>query len=402
MPEASSLRVFDPLRVGPLELRNRFVRAAAFESMAEGGLPSRALTRYHERLGAGGVALTTVAYAAVCASGRSYPRQVCAWLPGVGQALCRLTDAVHRRGAAVSLQLAHAGHAADPAWCGGRPLAPSRVLDRYHLSLPRAMDETDLEEVADAFGAAARVAADSGCDAVEVHAAHGYLLSQFLSPWTNRRRDRWGGDLEGRLRFPLEVVRRVRDAAGPGLAVIVKMNLSDGFRGGLEPSDAVEVARRLEAEGVDALVLSGGFMTRTPIHVMRGEVPHRELRRGVSSRLQRVGAALLGRWLIPRAPFREAYFLEDARQVRRAVRLPLALLGGLRRLETLESAVAEGFDLVALARPLVAEPDLVERFRRGQAASRCEPCNRCLAAVAVGALHCPLLESPADAEHPAT
>jgi 2,4-dienoyl-CoA reductase-like NADH-dependent reductase (Old Yellow Enzyme family) len=382
--------VFQPVRVGSLVLRNRFVRAAAFEGRSPDGGVSEDLVRFHEQLAKGGVGLTTVAYGGVAESGRAYPHQLCLWRPGVFEGLRTLVGAVHRHGAAVSLQLAHAGHAANPAWSGGRTIAPSAVRNRFNGSRPRAMDEADLEAVATAFANAAAGAAGAGFDAVEVHSGHGYLLSQFLSPYTNRRSDALGGSIDGRLRFPVQVLQRVRDAVGARFPIFVKMNLRDGFRGGLEIDEAVAVARRFEAEGADALVLSGGFMTRTPFAVMRGDVPYAALRRTVRGVVPRLGAALFARFLLRPVAFREAYFLEDARKVRRAVRLPLALVGGLRTLDGMEQIVREGFELLALARPLVREPDLVQRFASGAAsASRCEPCNECLATVARGPLFCP-------------
>jgi 2,4-dienoyl-CoA reductase-like NADH-dependent reductase (Old Yellow Enzyme family) len=259
------------------------------------------------------------------------------------------------------------------------------------------MTEEDIATVTDEFGRGAEAAVQAGFDAVEIHAAHGYLLSQFISPYTNRRRDQWGGSLDGRLRFPLGVIRRVREVVGPGFPILVKMNLRDGFRGGLGLDEAVEAARRFESEGGDALVLSGGFMSRTPIYVMRGRVPYRELRREVHGIVGKLGALLFGRLLVPEVPFTEAYFLEDARRVRQAVSIPSVLVGGLRTLSRMEEIVQEGFPFIAMARPFFAEPALLRRFATGTAtASRCEPCNRCLAALAAGAVRCPLFPRQHD------
>jgi len=391
MSEATASQVFTPGRIGGLRLRNRFIRAAAFEGMCPAGEPSDALVHHHRELAAGGVGMTTVAYAAVTQSGRSYPHQLCLWKPGTLPGLRRLTDAVHAHGAAASLQLAHAGYCADPVLAGGRTIAPSVVFNRYNLSFPGAMTAQDMATVIEEFGRAAAVAVQAGFDAVEIHAAHGYLLSQFISPYTNRRRDQWGGALDGRLRFPLGVIRHVREIVGPAFPILVKMNLRDGFRQGLGLDEAVEVARRIAQEGVDALVLSGGFMSRTPIYVMRGSVPYRELRQQIPGVVAKLGALLLGRLLVPEVPFSEAYFLEDARLVRRTVPIPLVLVGGLRTLSLMEEIIREGFDFLALARPFFAEPDLVHKLETGAAvASRCEPCNRCLAAVAGGEVSCPL------------
>jgi 2,4-dienoyl-CoA reductase-like NADH-dependent reductase (Old Yellow Enzyme family) len=389
--QGDSLRVFTPAAIGGLRLRNRFIRSAAFEGMCQGGEPSTALVDYHRDLAAGGVAMTTVAYAAVTESGRSYFHQLCLWKTGTMPGLRRLTDAVHREGAAASIQLAHGGYAASPAAAGGKAIGPSRVFNRYSFSFPRAMTEDDIETVTEGFGLAARSAVESGFDAVEIHAGHGYLLSQFLSPYTNRREDAWGGPLENRLRFPVDVIRRVRQAVGPDFPILVKMNLRDGFRTGLGLDEATQIAKRYEAEGVDALILSGGFMTRTPIYVMRGDVPRKELRRGLPGLGHKLAGLLFGRLLVRKVPFTEAYFLEDALHVRNVTRLPLVLVGGLRRLERMEEIVGQGFEFLAMARPFILEPDLVRRFESGAATeARCVPCNKCLASVATGSVRCAL------------
>ncbi len=386
-----SSRLFSPAVIGGLRLRNRFIRSAAFEGMCPDGDPTDELVDYHRELAAGGVAMTTVAYGAVTESARSYLHQLCLWKESAIPGLRRLTDAVHSEGAAASIQLAHGGYAASPAAAGGKAIGPSSVLNRYTLAFPRAMTEADIGAVGEGFGRAARSAVESGFDAVEIHAAHGYLLSQFLSPYTNRRGDRWGGSLENRLRFPVEVIRRVRREVGPEFPVLVKMNLRDGFRGGLELDEAVRIARRYEAEGVDALVVSGGFMTRTPIYVMRGDVPRRELRRDLSGAARKLAALLLGRLLVRSVPFTEAYFLEDALRVRRETRLPLILVGGIRKLERMVEVVEQGFDFLAMARPLLLEPDLVRKLETGEAVeAQCVPCNTCLASVATGPVRCEL------------
>jgi 2,4-dienoyl-CoA reductase-like NADH-dependent reductase (Old Yellow Enzyme family) len=152
------------------------------------------------------------------------------------------------------------------------------------------------------------------------------------------------------------------------------------LEGGLELDEAIAFARMLEADGADALILSGGFVSKCPWYLLRGEIPVREIVRSQPKLTHKIGAALFGRLVLERYPFQEAYFLEDALQVRSAVKLPLVLVGGLRRLETMERVLGEGLDFVALARPLLLEPDLVNKLARGETrASACEPCNRCIA-----------------------
>jgi 2,4-dienoyl-CoA reductase-like NADH-dependent reductase (Old Yellow Enzyme family) len=378
--------------MGPLTLRNRTIRSAAFEGMCPGGRPSESLLRYHHSVAAGGVGMTTVAYTAVTPGGRTFAHQM--WMrEEIVPELRRLTDAVHREGAAASIQLGDAGYMSDREVTGERALGPSRVFNLFGLALPRAMTAHDMESLVEAFGRAVRLAGEAGFDAVEIQAGHGYLLSQFLSPYTNRRDDAWGGSLENRSRLLRDVLARVRAEAGSRMAVVVKTNVRDGFEGGMELDEAVEVAKTLEREGADALILSGGFVSKVPMYVMRGDVPLKEMLETQRRLSRKVGLALFGRLLVKHFPFSEAYFLEDALRVRGAVRLPLVLVGGLRTLEKMEETLQRGFDFVALARPLIIEPDFVRRLERGEArASICEPCNRCMATMYFGEATCTEVE----------
>lgn len=377
--------LFEPVRLGRLPLRNRAIRAAAFEGMAPGHQVSEALIDYHRAVARGGVGMTTVAYAAVSRSGLAFPHQL--WLrPEAIPGLRRLVETVHAEGARVSVQLGHCGNMARPALAGGRALAPSARFNPYGPSMPRAMTRRDIAEVVAAFGGAVRVARESGFDAVEVHAGHGYLVSQFLSPWTNRRRDEYGGPLANRVRFLREVMAAVRAAAGDRVAVLVKMNLRDGFPGGMELEDALAVARILQEEGADALVLSGGFVSRAPMYIMRGAMPTRVMARTISRPWLRTLVRLFGGWMMPAVPYSDHYFLEDARVVRRAVALPLVYVGGVASLKAAAAVLAEGFDAIAMARALIREPDFVQRLAREAATgaatpSRCDHCNSCAARI---------------------
>ncbi len=242
-----------------------------------------------------------------------------------------------------------------------------------------------------AFVGAARQAREAGFDAVEIHAGHGYLLSQFLSPFTNRRRDGWGGALESRLRFPADVVRRVRDALGPDFAVLVKTNLSDGFKGGLELDDAVEVARAFEQAGASAIVPSGGFVSKTPLYMLRGDVPLKDMVSVQESLIRKVGLYAFGRLLVERFPYEPLFFLEPALRIREAVRIPVVLVGGITALEHVTRALDAGFDFVAMGRALIREPDLVRRYQQGDVTTaRCVPCNKCIAEMDRGGVRCAL------------
>ena len=388
-------RALSPARLGQLALRNRIIKTATYEGMTPGGAPSPALTRHHVELARGGVGMTTVAYCAVSPNGRTFAAQM--WMrEAIVPALRELTGAVHGAGAAVSLQLGHCGYfSRNTELPGRRSLGPSRLLNEYGLlsgiPLSRAMTQADLDETAGDYAAAAERAQRAGFDAIELHFGHGYLLSQFLSPATNRRTDRYGGTLENRLRFPLQVLARVRERVGASFPLIAKTNLRDGFRGGLELADAVAVCEALEAAGIDAIELTGGFTSRTPFYLFRGRAPLKEMIEVEPEWLHRLALRLFGRRVIRDYPFEELYFLPLAREVRERVKVPLVLLGGCLSTANLETAMREGFDFVAMGRALIADPDLVVRMADGRAErSRCISCNRCVAEMDRGGVRCVL------------
>jgi 2,4-dienoyl-CoA reductase-like NADH-dependent reductase (Old Yellow Enzyme family) len=379
---------FTPFTLGGLRLRNRILKPATFEGMCPGGLPSDALVEHHRAVAEGGAALTTVAYASISPDGRSYATQLLL-RPEASPGLSRLADTVHREGAAASLQVGHCGYFASSSVIGGRPMGASRLFNTYGLSFARPASEEDLARVVADFASAARLARDAGMDAVELHFGHGYLVSQFLSPYTNRRTDRWGGSLAGRARLAVEVLRASRAAVGPEFPLLLKVNLRDGFEGGLELDESIEVARLLEAEGATALVLSGGFVSRTPLFMLRGEVPVRRMAAAQEAWHARLGLTLFGRLLVQAYPYAEGFFLEEARRMRAAVRLPLVLLGGVKSMATIDRALAAGFELVGMGRALLHDPGLPGKLLRGEAtASGCVPCNECIAEMDRGGVRC--------------
>ena len=386
---------FAPVRLNELELRNRVIKTATYEGMCPGGMPSDALVEHHRALAAGGVGMTTVAYCAVSPDGRTFAEQMTMRRETVSP-LRRVTDAVHREGGAASLQLGHCGWFTKnrelSTWL---PRGPSPIVNQYGIAAGKpfglAMRAADLAQVVEDFARAAGLAREAGFDAVELHLGHGYLLSQFLCPATNARRDAYGGDLDGRARLALEVLRRVRAVVGASYPILCKTNLRDGFRGGLELEDSVGLARRLEAEGADALLLSGGFTSRSPFYLFRGRRPLAEMIAAEKSRVQKLALSWFGKNVIREYPWQEMFFLELAREVRRAVRMPLALLGGIVSRANVDAAMAEGFDFVAMGRALIADPDLVRRMQAGEAtASRCTHCNRCVVEMERGGTRCVL------------
>jgi 2,4-dienoyl-CoA reductase (NADPH2) len=392
---------FTPLRVGPLTLRNRFIKSATNEGMARGGTPSKQLVKFHESIAAGGIAMTTVAYCAVAPDGRTFVDQITLDNESVRH-LKVLTSAVHRHGAAASAQITHGGcFTFVPPTASKRPLSSSGGFNKVGIMsgqwLRQAMNKDDMERVAGEFVRGAMLAREAGFDAVEIHMGHGYLLSQFLSPLYNRRRDEFGGSCKSRTRFPSMVLRRVLDAVGKDMAVVCKMSITDGVRGGNTAEDGAAIARVFEREGAHLLVLSAG-MNIESITTMFGSSFPKENRTRVGNPI--VAAAMFIQQIMEpkNVQFREMYQLEHARKVRAATKMPLAYLGGVKSLANVEQALAEGFDAVALGRVLIHQHDLVNGFATGAVRiSGCTSCNRCVAMMYTpGGTSC-VLGQPGDA-----
>jgi len=383
---------FSTGRLGPLTLRNRFVKAATFEGATPRGEVTDRLVAFHRAVAEGGVGMTTVAYCAVSPEGR-VQRHCLVLDEDTARALRPLTDAVHGAGAAVAAQLGHAGLVADAKSNRMRSLAPSRRFSPPAKGFVPAASAQDLDRVRDDFVKAARNAIEAGFDAVEVHLGHGYLLSSFLSPMLNRRRDGYGGSLEARARFPREVLRAVRAAVGDRIAVTAKFNMADGVPRGLWLDESVEVARMIEADGaLDAIELTGGSSLQNAMYFFRGDVPLAEMLQTQPAYV-RPGMRLIAPRLFPSYPFEEGFFLPFARQFRDALDMPLIYLGGVNQLGTAEQALGEGFDLVAMARALLREPDLLRTFAKGERSEGlCVHCNKCMPTIYSGT-RCVLVDS---------
>lgn len=372
--------LFTPGKIGPLTLRNRTIRAAAFESMCPGNAPSDMLYDYHKLVAAGGIGMTTLAYAAVTQSGLSFERQL--WMrPDIIPGVKRITDAIHKEGAAASVQLGHCGNMSHKNICGCRPISASGGFNIYSPTLVRGMKPSEIVAMSKAFGQAVHLAREAGMDAVEIHAGHGYLISQFLSPYTNHRKDEYGGSLQNRMRFMRMCMDEVMKAAGQDMAVLVKMNMRDGFKGGMELDETLEVARTLQDEcGAQALILSGGFVSRAPMYVMRGSMPIHTMTHYMPAGWLPLGVKLAGRFMIPSEPFKEAYFLEDALKFRAALKMPLVYVGGLISREKIDEVLNDGFEFVSMARALLNDPSFVNKMKEDEnARCDCGHSNYCIA-----------------------
>ena len=360
--------LFQPGRIGPVLTANRIVRAGTSETAAlESGEITDRLVDIYEALARNRVGLILSGHMFCDARGRYADRQVGIHEDKMVPGLTRLAEAVHRLGGKMFAQLAHAGSQSRVA--GNRPLAPSPIPNALTGRMVDAASEDEIQEAIAAFAAGAARAVLAGFDGVHIHAANGYLISEFSSPLTNKRTDRWGGSPEGRDAFLMGVLKAVREEVPSNMAVTVKLGLEDAVPGGMQLSEGVRRGEILAAAGADAIEVSCNAM-RLPSDSAKQYVavgPTRAL-----------GDLLLHRLLA--APHPEAYFLQPARQLRRRVSKPIILVGGMRTPAIMEGIVERGdADFVALARPFIREPDLVVKLaegRRGPVA--CTSCNLCL------------------------
>jgi 2,4-dienoyl-CoA reductase-like NADH-dependent reductase (Old Yellow Enzyme family) len=371
---------FGPARLGPASLRNRVLKAATFEGMSPAGVVSASLIDFHRRMAAGGTAMTTVSYVAVSRDGRGAPNEIYiheAAAAGFG----RIASAVRAEGACISAQLGHAGAVGT---IRKRYLGPSATRTMAGTKV-HAISVDEIDEVVAQFAAGAAMLAAAGFDAIELHFGHHYLVSAFLSPRWNRRTDDFGGPVANRARLALRIARAVRASVGDRLAVTAKLNMTDGIRRWLAVADSIEVARLLQADGsLDALTLTGGGSQANQMFMFRGEPPRKEMAAALPG-VQGLGFRIAGRALFRAYPFAEAYFLPLARQFRAALTMPLVLLGGITTRASIEQAMAEGFEFVALGRTLLREPDLVRKFASGESAmATCVHCNKCIPSIYSG------------------
>ena len=362
-------KLFTPVTIGPVTLRNRSIRSAAFESMCPGHKPSEKLYNYHTSVARGGIGMTTVAYAAVCKSGLSFDSQLL-MCPEIVPGLKKLTDGIHAEGAKASIQLGHCGNMSHKSICGCLPVGACSGFNLYSPTFVRGLKKEELPGIAKCFGDAVRLAREAGFDAVEIHCGHGYLISQFLSPYTNKRRDEFGGSLQNRMRFMEMCMKEVLEAAGKDIAVLVKMNMDDGFKSGQHYDELIQVAKKLESMGVNGIVLSGGFVSRAPMYVMRGSMPIYTMTHYMKQLWLKWGVRLGGWLVIPSVPFEQTYFLEQAKKFRAELKLPLIYVGGCVTRQNIEDVLAEGFDAVQMGRAVLRDPAFVNHMKEAEEKSK--------------------------------
>lgn len=355
-----------PALVGRLSLRNRIVRSATWEGMAgPDGAPTEAMAEYAIGLVDGGVGLLISGYNFVRLEGKQNPGQAGLHDDAMIPAHRAYTTRIHERGGAIIAQLVHCGGQARRKSSGLAPVAPSAIELPHYPEMPTELGLEDVRALVSAFGSAARRAQAAGYDGVQIHGAHGYLVSQFLAPFSNRRTDAYGGELENRLLFVVEILAEIRKQTSDDYPVWIKLNGDDFVEGGMTALEAVEVADRLAREGIDAIEVSGGTPAsgdRTP-----ARRPNKE------------------------GEFVEAYHRELAAAIKRRIPVPVGIVGGIRSIETIDDMFAKGeADFFSIARPLIREPGLVARWIAGDTApAKCVSCNGCfIPAMKEGAVRC--------------
>ncbi len=357
------MKLFEALQLGPLSLPNRIVRSATYEKMAdEDGFVTDQLIGMYEKLARGGAGLIITGNALVHTTGRSVPQQLCIHNNFYLKGLARLAEAVHAHGGKIVLQLAHGGRQSFPSLLAGRtPIAPSAVYEPTLKLTPREMPHNEVWEIIDAFASAARRAMQSGFDGIQIHAAHGYLVNEFLSPHTNRRNDYWGGDEERRFHFLEEIILAIRKEAGVSFPTMIKLNAADFVAGGLEVDESLRIALRLQNMDITAIEVSGGMYEAGQVTV----------KPGIQTREQ------------------EAYFREFSRKFKQTLQVPIMLVGGFKSRSLMEEVLqAVDADLISLSRPLVREPDLPNLMHQGKEKADCISCNACLRFFRIPYTHC--------------
>jgi len=379
--------LFKPISLGSLQLENRFVHSATYEAMAtEAGKVTSDLVERYRSLARGQVGLVIPGYLYVHPLGRSMKYQTGIHSDDMIPGLRKLVEAVHQEGGRIAFQLAHAGRQTKSAIIGQTPLGPSRKgRDPFFLVRPQKMTEAQICEVIQAFAAAAGRAVVAGVDGLQIHATHGYLVNQFLSPFFNDRADDWGGSEENRFRFLREIILAIRKVVPAGMPILVKLNVDEHTpKTGITPPLAVKYARWLCELGIDGLELSSGTLAYSFMNVYWGSVPVSALAR-TQPWYTRPLAHVMLRQLTGRFDDLEGFNLEATRSVKSAVKnVPVFAVGGLRRVSHMEGILSQGYaDLISMSRPFVREPSLVKKIREGRTeAASCSSCNMCLAAIA--------------------
>jgi len=401
---AALQRALSPAKLGSLELPNRLIKAGTYEGKTPEGIPGKLLKDFHMGIAEGGIGMTTLAYCATEADGRIYD-QMMYMHEGIRPQLASIIAELQATGARVSGQMAHCGYFSKNTSLQRlkRPLGPSRQFNMLGLpaGLPYAgaMTLQDIDYLVQTYFEAALFMKSVGFDALEIHCGHGYGISQFISPKTNRRTDDYGGNTHNRTRLAVRVVEAVRKAVGDDLPIIAKMGLTDGVADGLHETEAIEVAKYLDRAGCDAIITSGGTSSMNAMKMFRGPSIHHGMIEQEKNIIAKTGLRLIGPSMFKNYPYHELYFRDGCNRVRDAVDCQLIYIGGCSTMESLEQVMNDGIDFVQLGRPLLADPAYARHARSALDAgtrydSGCSHCNRCVSLIdAPGGIRCPELEA---------
>jgi len=364
----SNSKLFSPYTLGPVTLRNRFIRSAAFENMARANRPTQELQDYHVSVARGGVGMTTVAYCAVDLSGVSFDGQLYvqdAIIPDMR----RMTDAIHAEGAKASIQLGHCGNMTHFYTCHCMPVSADTWFNLYSPTIHRRLKVSEIKNLVNKFGEAVDWARKCGFDCVEIHAGHAYLISQFISPRTNHRHDQYGGSFENRVRFMNEILDEVMAHAGDDMAVVVKTNMWDDCWHGSDIEEGVRIAKEIAKHKVHGIVLSGGTVSRSPMTILGGAMPYKTLAHYMPTKsFWWLKAALnfpgVHQIMLPTQPFRELYFMDKAKRFLNEIKdVPLIYVGGVQSGDNCQTIMDEGFELFQLAHVLIKDPEFVHHVQ---------------------------------------
>jgi 2,4-dienoyl-CoA reductase-like NADH-dependent reductase (Old Yellow Enzyme family) len=379
--------LFEPAQLGHVQIENRFVRSATYDGLAtETGEVTDELVRRYRNLARGEIGLIISGFLYVHSLGRALKYQAGIHNDDMISGLKKVVEAVHTEGGKITFQLVHAGRQTTKGLIGQTPIGPSsKGRDPVNFVKPERMTEEQIYEVIRAFGKAADRAVKAGADGVQIHAAHGYLVNEFLSPFFNERDDAWGGSNENRFRFLKEIVLEIKKALPEGTPLLVKLNTHDHTpQEGITPPLAVEYAKWLAGLEIDALEVSCGSSIYSYMNMCRGEVPLDELVQGLPWWQKHLGKLTLKR-LVSKYDLQEGYNLDAAKMIKPVVgEVRLLVVGGFRRVSHMEEMLEKGHsDFISMSRPFIREPFLVKRIKEGKAdAAACASCNKCLAAVA--------------------
>jgi 2,4-dienoyl-CoA reductase-like NADH-dependent reductase (Old Yellow Enzyme family) len=347
-------QLFDPGRIGTMETKNRIVRSPTGERMGdERGWPTEMLEKHYVDLAKGGTGLIIVGITWVRDDGMSSPNGNRMDDDGAIPGWRAIVDKVHALGAKITIQIGHTGRQLNPIYIGGRtPIAPSPVTYLKTGVTPRAMTEEEILELIQSFIQAGRRVKEAGFDGVQLHGAHGDVINQFLSPYTNRRTDRWGGSLENRMRFVVEIYNGLREALGKEYPIFIKTNISDCDEEGIKENEGLRMAEHMAEIGMDAIEISGGTLEKSIETVMAAHIKTEE---------------------------QEAYFLPFSEKLKPRTNTPVILVGGMRSLNVMDRIIKEEkADFISICRPLIREPDLPLKLERGeQTKALCISCNKC-------------------------